>query len=314
MDRMVRSGFILAVAVIVFSAAGLAADLTSQPTLLDQGWRVTDQAGQRVVELRAQVLEADATAAHHALRFVVESRQAPQSVTESAETESWQALSTVPGDDSGVATLPYALLTPGRLYRFRAELVDTVSGAVIGQTPVTRDSGLLSAASVPVAPTGGNVDLDRELRDLALKGTGEMEGVHTAQRVGNNWVESGSGDITITSPNGRLLLHYTYTAQGASAASLTATATATGTFTLKNKKQSFAVTISNATAQITAAGHRRQRGTVIRRTGSKATGTFTGTVGTLPVSGLLTLTDGSQTLDLGTNTGKHEFTIQFTRS
>jgi hypothetical protein len=108
-------------------------------------------------------------------------------------------------------------------------------------------------------------------------------------------------------------LDYTYTSRGPSAATLTANATASGRL-VPPKGSPSSVTISSSYAKMTSAGKRKQVGDLVTRTGSTATGTFTGTVGGEPWSGLITMTKGIQTLDLGTNAGTHTFSISFTAS
>jgi len=172
-----------------------------------------------------------------------------------------------------------------------------------------------SAAAAPlVGPASETSGLVAQAQSLArVSGSGTMSGVHQARRVGGEWVEDGSGTIRIYSPQGSMVLYYTYHSHGPSAATLTATATATGTY-FQPKGPALPVKITSASAKMTFPGMRHQIGQVIRRTRATATGTFSGTVGGTPWNGSLQMTDGVQTLNLTTHTGSHSFDIQFTAS
>ncbi len=245
---------------------------------------------------------------------------------------------------------PYDLLVPGKLFRYRAELFDFSRAEVTREViitslenpfaalPVMAGAGLLGSAGrgLGVDPPGaealrrsqpapGSLSATAAAESApaltspgvtaasTASGSGQMNGRHTAQRVGGEWVEQGSGTMDVSGSQGRIVLNYTYNAHGPSAATLTATATATGwLYPPKGKAQR--VQITSASAQMTAAGARSQTGSLVSRTGSTATGTFTGLVGTEAWSGLLTMTNGFQTLHLNNHDGKHSFDIRFTAS
>jgi hypothetical protein len=74
------------------------------------------------------------------------------------------------------------------------------------------------------------------------------------------------------------------------------------------------VVITTASARMTFPGARRSAGRVIYRSGSTATGTFSGTVAGKLWSGVLTMTNGEQTYNLDTGNGSHRFEVQLTAS
>jgi hypothetical protein len=213
-----------------------------------------------------------------------------------------------------VGELPYSPPVPGTEFRYRAELVDRRNGAVVG-TAALSSAAKAASALLPAVGVAGAVAAiaGRGGGAATASGAGTMVGEHEAQRAGDQWVEHGSGVIDVTTTMGRMILNYQYDSTGPSAAELNATATATGELTTSGGGV-LAVTISSATAQMVVPGDREQTGSLIHRTGAVATGTFTGTVGGAPWSGLLTMTEGDQTLDLSTNAGAHQFNIRFTAS
>lgn len=326
----------MAAALFLSAAAAAAKDFT----LADQGWRILEQEGTRVVEMRVLLTNNSSTALDYEVRFRVEGDGTPVEVATSGEsatpaaarpTPEWQVTDTIsvkggplqPGKSEVVkAVFPHEVLQPGRACRFIAELVApgtdrvlataTITAAKITAAGAALSGGKLLAAlgAAAVAAGGGGGGGEQP---ATVSGSGTMVGTHESHRVSDEWVEHGSGDIDVTSADGHLVLHYTYDAYGADASSLSASATATGTFTPVSGAAE-AVTITTAAAQITRAGARQQSGPVITRTGAVATGTFSGTVGSRPWSGVLTMGDGTMTLNVNTDTGTHQFSIQFTAS
>jgi hypothetical protein len=334
----------------LFLAAGVAA-AAGEFSLVDQGWRILEQDGKRVVEMRVLLTNNSAAPLDYEVRFRVECQQCEAEAKTPAESAApatagvgtpplpaekpkpeWMPVSVVsvkggplaPGKAEVVkAIFPHEVLQPGKVCRFLAELVTpgsdkalataTITAAKIaaagaGMSGATVLAAVGAAAAVAGAGGGGGGE-----QPVTISGSGTMVGQHESHRVSGEWVEHGSGDIDVTSASGHLVLQYTYDAYGADASSLTATATATGTLT-PTAGTPEAVTISSASAQITQAGDRQQSGPVITRTGSVATGTFSGTVGSRPWAGVLTMTDGVMTLNLSSDTGTHQFNIQFTAS
>ncbi|MHC5035228.1 MAG: hypothetical protein ACYTFZ_09350 [Planctomycetota bacterium] len=314
----------------------------------DQGWRIVEQEGKRLVELRALVVNQSEEPLSYKVQFTVETEVGQVEVAEPAEAAEkvrppaepqWSEVKTIvvqggplaPGASEVVtAMFAYEVLESGRSYRFAVALLNASTDALLGAATITAakaaataaaaaagmgaakvvaGAALVAAASGGLGGGGGG----EEAATVSVSGSGTMTGQHETYRISGEWVESGSGTIDATGREGRLVLQYTYSAHGPSATSLTATATATGTLT-RPDNTSAAMQISSASAQITQPGTREQVGQVITRTGGTATGTFSGTVGGSPWSGVLTMTDGVMTLDLDSSTGTHEFNVQFTAS
>ncbi len=263
-----------------------------------------------------------------------------------AETAVTDAVS-VPAGASTEFTkrLPYEkMMGRGKAYRFQAELLGA-AGDVVAKTAISAREvpyvetvaglgglGLASltggaaglAALGPGQPRtveaekqkgrgrGGHSLLDTG--PVAFpSGQGTMEGTQTAQRVGGQWVEHGVGVIRVhCSGGGIMTLNYTYDSSGPNAAALSATAQGSGNYVAPNAKGTFPVTVSTASANMTFAGDRTQTGSVITRTHAQATGTFTATVGDQTFTGVLTISKGTETLDLATGQGTHSFAIRFT--
>jgi hypothetical protein len=324
-------------------AAAAAVRPNGDYSLTDQGWRVVEQDGKRLIEMQVLLTNKGRAPLVYEIRFLVEcqpaqpaGRQAGPS-TRKSEPE-WAVVGMVPvkggplgpGKSEVVkATVPYALLQPGEASRFEVQLLKPGSDNVLAAVVLTAAKGSAAAAALVaakvIAAAGAAVAVGRAAGGdgggeapppgpSTLSGSGTMTGQHESQRVGDEWTETGSGDIDVTSAQGHLVLHYTYEAHGPDAGSLAASATATGTFSPASGGATETVTISSATAQISRNGDRQQDGQVVTRTGCQATGTFSGTVGSRAWSGLLTMTDGAMTLDLSSNMGTHQFNIQFTAS
>lgn len=274
--------------------------------------------------------------------------QTTEPVWSVASTAATEAVS-VPAKSSAVVTkrIPYEQMEGGgKAYRFQAELLDA-AGQVVAHTaiaprdvefmplPAARQSG--TAPTALAGSTLGLVALQRARlggapaalqtasHDASVPsavrqslpefpgGRGVMEGTHVAQRVGGQWVEHGTGTITLRCKGGGVMtLDYVYDSQGTSAATLMATAQASGTYTGPGDQGTFAVSVPSANAQITFAGNRTQTGTVVTRTRAEATGTFTGTIDGQTFTGVLTITKGTETLDLATGQGTHSFIVRFT--
>lgn len=312
----------------------------------DQGWRLVELEGKRYVELSALVSNQSKEPLTYEVRFIVEVQIEEAKVKETAEPAVPAAEATAPAEpkwsltktisvrggplaagssEAVKTTFLYGELELGKVYRFRVELVNASTGALLAGATltaakaaaaaaagVTAQAAALGAAAVVVA-TGALGGGEEHPAPFSVSGSGTMSGQHESHRESEAWVEHGSGTIDVTCPQGHLLLDYTYDTQGPSAESLTAAATATGTLT-RADSSTLAVEVTSATAQITQPGTRQQVGQVITRTGATGTGTFSGTVGGSPWTGVLTLTEGVMTLDLDTNTGTHQFQIRFTAS
>ncbi len=321
---------------------------TGQISLFDQGWQIQEREGKRVVEVQALVVNGSQSPVEYQVRFILESQEMPRigpallSAKAAAPPAAvWSVVQTsiVPGGplapaavEGASAALPYELLAPGKAYRFRAELVDAAHGDVVASEAIRPAGGRFGAVGArasaeavkpPAVRPGASssavgMPVDRQLvaahdSDTSC-GSGTMSGTHTAVRLNGMWSESGSGTMTLlTHPAGIMELDYQYTSAGGSAANLVAQATATGSWTRENGKVE-PVTITSAVANMTYAGDRQQEGHLVTRTNATATGTFSGTVGGKTWTGLLTITAGTQTLDLSSNTGIHSFQIRFTAS
>jgi hypothetical protein len=294
------------------------------------GWQIAQRQGEPIVELTAIVVNESESPVQCEVRFVMErrelrahSRRATAAGDVRARTDGpWRVVDTVsvvgghlpPGAACPIsAELPGEALRSGAAHRVLVDLVDPSTGAPLDSRGVAaRASPAVSAAAV----VGVAILSDRLISDSGVTlpgGPGVMEGEHVAYRVGGEWVDGGSGTISVRTTEGLLSLDYTYTARGPSAASLTATATATG-WLRRQSGLSLPVTITSSSARMTFPGARREVGSLISRSGATATGTFTGTVGEDPCSGLLTMTNGSYTLDTATDRGQHRFEIQVTGS
>lgn len=341
-------GLALAGCLVAVLLPAQALGATGQLSLFDQGWRVQEREGKRVVEVQALVVNGSQLPVEYKVRFILESQEMPRigpdllsAKAAAPPAPAWSVVQTsiVPGGplapaavEEASAALPYELLAPGKAYRFRAELVDAASGDVVASEAIRPAGGRFGASRArasaetvrpPAVRPGASstavgVPADRQLvaaHDTETScGSGTMSGTHTAVRLNGMWSEWGSGKITLlTNPAGIMKLDYQYTSTGDSAANLVAQATATGSWRRYDGKVE-PVTIASATANMTYAGDRQQDGHLVTRTNATATGTFTGTVGGKTWTGLLTITAGTQTLDLSSNTGSHSFEIQFTAS
>jgi hypothetical protein len=332
-------------AAVVCGAGPAKAGAQADYSVEDQGWLIVEQEGERLVELRSLITNSSEEPLTYEVRFIIEAQvlepapeeaTEPAGATEDATTPSepeWSLTKTVPvrggplapgASEVVKATFPYEELVTGQVYRFRVQLVDASSGALLAGAAITAAKAagaaaaaagaaakVLAAAGAAVAIGGGLGGGGGEEAPVSVSGSGTMTGQHESHRVGDAWVEQGSGTIEVTCPQGHMVLNYSYNASGPSAESLTAVATATGTLT-PSVGAPLAVEISSASSQVTQPGAREQVGQVVTRTGALATGTFSGTVGGSPWTGVITMTEGVMTLDLDTDTGAHEFQVQFT--
>ncbi len=332
MSAFRRCVWALCFAVLISASVVLAlGETASEFSLVSQGWRVVEKDGKKGVEVSALVRNDSKSPLTYEVRFIVESREHPRSDQPrtsggASDQQPWTTLSTVPVRGGPLApgasapaktVIPHALLAWGREYRYRAELVDLSSGAVVGAAALSAvgkasaaaaaAAGAAAAVGAAAALGGGGGSSDSD------SGSGTMAGTHEARWVDGEWVEHGSGTIDVTTGQGRMVLEYTYDSHGPSAAELRATATASGELT-PTSGTPLAVEITSASAETTAAGTRVQTGSTVRRTGSTATGTFSGTVGGRPWTGLLTMTEGDMTLDLNSGLGEHQYRVRFTAS
>ncbi len=346
-----REWLVSALLCVLVVTAGLPAR-AGKASVMDAGWRVADQSGKSVLELHALVVNETAVPLIYHVRFLLESAALPAgakataggtknaadvktaaaaenaagattaaaSENAPADTTGWSVERTVtatgetlaPGASCPVTTdLPSDLLQPGRQYRCRAELVEGPYPMVApsSQCCLTPRQNLWGAVPVAgVAALGANTKAATPSNVFF----GFLRGTHTAVRVGP-WEEQGSGLIVMRNSDGRATLHYTYTSTGENAATLVATMSATGNLVhLDGRVEPIVITTGHA--EMTVAGNRTQVGQEVTRTGAAATGTFVGTLGGRPLSGVVTLTNGRETLNLASHTGVHSFTIEFTPS
>lgn len=323
-------GLALSVLLVGLSFATSVGYAAGEFSVANQGWGIVEEAGKRSVELRALVANHSKSPLVYEVRFVVESKERPPQGKRSnqpglAEGQStdpaWPPVHTVsvrggplgPGASALVrGIVPYDLLVPGKAFRYRAQLINLSDGMVMGTAIITSLARPFPVAAVAAGVAGAAALIAKGgAPSASVSGSGTMVGQHEAHRAGNEWVEHGSGTIDVTTPQGRMVLHYSYDSRGPSAGTLRATATATGQLS-STGGQPLPVEITSASARTTVAGTRQQTGSVIRRTGAVATGTFSGTVEGKPWTGALTMTDGDTTLDLSSNTGTHRFNIRFT--
>ncbi len=302
---------------------------TPASALVDQHWTIVGLDPQRVIELRVLVANNTSSPLKYHVRFIAEWAEAatlpvaPAGDAPGKATQWWPVQILVvhggplaAGASEVVAEkLPADVLEAPKAYRFRAELLDGASGAVLAETFVTRkdDQGAvkwLPAAALALLAGGGGSGSSGDTPG-SWTGSGTMVGTHEAQRVGSEWVEHGSGVITITGRGFQMVIDYTYDSHGPNAAALTAAGTGVGTIA-RPGQPSLPVNITSATAEMTAAGDRHQSGSVVTRTHCAATGTFDGMAGDHSYRGTITMTNGTQTLDLATHRGDHRFDIQFT--
>jgi hypothetical protein len=279
------------------------------------------------VELSVLVVNESQSPLSYEVRFIVESREharsdQPKQADGRSTEPAWTILSTIPVRGGPIApgasipvkaTVPQELLAWGKEYRYRAELIDLSTGMVVGTAVLSSlAKTILPAVAAAGLAVGAVAALSGE-SSPSTSGSGTMVGTHECQWVDGEWVEHGSGTIDVTTPQGRMVLQYSYDSRGPSAAGLRATATATGQLT-PPQGGPLSVEITSASAQTTTSGAREQTGSLVRRTGAAAAGTFSGTVGGKPWAGVLTMTDGDMSLDLDSGTGDHSYTIRFTAS
>jgi hypothetical protein len=310
-------------------AAGIAS-ATGRLALVDQGWRLLDEDGKRTVELNTVVVNECESPRDYAVDFVLECNERRPWATPASSSEPtgdpagqpWAAVTIIsvmggplaPGASTAVtARLPYEMLATGKLYRFRAELPAYLSGLLQTAPSIAGQASPLLSGAQFAALTTVSQSFSSEHSAREVSGAGVMSGEHEAHRTAGEWVESGSGTIDATTRQGRLVLEYTYSSHGTSAATLVASATATGQL-IQSDGEVVPVRITSASAQITFSGSRQEVGPIVRRSGATATGTFTGTVGGEIWTGLLTMRNGTHTLDPTTGIGQHSFDIQFTAS
>ena len=328
--RAHRLALSLAVCFVTVVVAGGAASAEGRVSLVDQGWRIVDQAGERTVELNTILVNESQSPLEYEVRFIVECSErvpqtypAPRSMAVSNPTgHPWLVYTTIsvlggplaPGASAAVEVrLPYELLTAGRYYRFRPELIDHSTDALVASAKTTSQASPFLAGAEFAALAVLSRPLLGGHTGAAVSGAGIMTGEHEAHRADGEWIERGSGTIEASTRQGRLVLEYAYSSHGTSTATLVATATATGQL-IRPSGEAVPVEITSASAQMTFPGARQDVGPIIRRSGATATGTFTGTVGDELWTGLLTMRNGTQTLDPTTGRGQHSFDIQFTAS
>ena len=298
-------------------------------SLVDQGWQVVDRNGARTVQLRALVVNYGDSPLRYQVQFVAEQGEAESAGGSSAqltaaspaESEAWVTVKTIAGGNGSLpprtsasvaGDLLYDELTPGRPYRFRAAVVDPETGFELAHARIAIPAASSVAGAGAVAAAAMLLDSHTENR-VTASGMGLMRGQHEAHRVNGEWVESGSGTIEMGTTKGHLHLEYAYTARGANAATLTATATATGRL-IRPSGSPAPVEITSASARMCFPGFRLESGQTVSRSGATATGTFGGTVGGAEWNGILSLRDGTYTLDLDTGRGEHSFQIQLVRA
>ncbi len=328
-----RAMLLCGVPAILFLAGGTAAAAPEQPQIVNRGWGIVEIDGKKYVELRALVVNPTDEPLKYEVRFIVEAGPASakaevktargEAAGRDTEEQSRRRVYKVkggplaPGASEPVkVTFPYEETKPGVALRFSAELVDLSTGAVLGAAAITAIHAPFIGAAVAgaglLAASGAFGGGDGE-ETITASGSGTMEGEHTAQWVGDGWQEQGSGTITVTGPGGTMVINYTYQSQGPNVSELVATATGSGTLT-KPDSSVVPVEITTATAQMQTPGDRIEAGGTITRSGSFATGTFSGTVGGVPWTGVITMSNGVMTWDSSSGAGVHTFDIQFTAS
>jgi len=296
----------------------------SQVTVVDNGWSVIEREGARTIEMSVIIANHGETPVRYQLLVSAEREATSPSVgthagpaqQPSPETDDWVAVKRVRVAEGVLeprtsvrkqADLVYDELVPGKAYRFRASVIDPETGSELASAQVTRAAAL-------AAPGFGGVGL-AVLSQGVLPGSGQggasgvMVGTHEAHRINGEWTETGQGTITMATAEGQLQLEYTYHAQGPTAAELSATAQAHGELMTNDGTPALAE-ISSASATMIYPGFRRESDGIISRSGASATGTFTGMAGGVSWNGILTLKEGTYTLDPATGLGGHSFEIQ----
>ena len=317
---------IVLVAVAMLVGSGVADSVT----LVNPERRiVVDVHGKRVVQLSAVVVNHGESPLVCSVQFIVEQRETGSargivvvSKTGSApESQRWVAVKTIsvaanlPAGAASAyvqAVFPYDELIPGKLYRFRAKVVDPKTGIEPASANVARlsDSAARGAGLTALGVVSSGLPADGRSR---ASGSGVMVGHHEAHRINGEWIENGSGTISMGVSDGHLHLQYTYSARGPSTTELAAEATATGEM-VRQDGSSVPVEISSASAQMTFPGFRREADGIISKSGARATGTFAGTIDGTQWSGVLTLRRGTYTLNPDTGRGEHRFEIQLVRA
>jgi hypothetical protein len=324
----------IAAVALLWPVASAASERAASP-LVDQHWWIVGLDPQRTIQLHVLVANHTPDPLRYHVRFTAEWAETAALAAAASEAQGdseappvttvWRPVQIVmvPGgplavgaSDSVAEELPADILEAPKAYRFRAELLDAESGEVLAETFITKQddrgaawlpaAGLAAVLVGNAAGPGSSHD-----RPEPLTGSGTMVGTHEAQRVGSEWVEHGSGVITITGHNFQMVIDYTYDSHGLNAASLSATGTGAGTITRPGRPP-VPVSITSATAAMAAAGDRHQSGSLVTRTHCAATGTFDGMAGDERYRGTVTMSNGTQTLDLVTHKGDHRFDIQFT--
>ena len=296
----------------------------SQVTVVDNGWSVVEREGARTIEMRVIIANHGETPVRYQLLLSTEREQKSSSdganSPSSPVVDGWVAVKTVrvaegvlePGTSVyEQADLVYDELVPGKAHRFRARVIDPDTGSELASTQMTQAAAL----AAPGVGAVGLAALSQGLLPGSRPGgtSGVMVGTHEAHRINGEWTESGQGTITMATAEGQLQLEYTYHAQGLTAAELSATAQAHGELTA-NDGTAVPAEITSASATMTYPGFRRETDGIISRSGASATGTFTGTVGEVSWSGILTLKEGTYTLDPVTGLGEHSFEIQLVQA
>ena len=323
-SRLVGMGVVCQVALsILFLGVGTA-DAADGVMLASQGWSIVDRSGSRMLQLGALVINHSDSSLHYRVRFLIQQAEsfadrvdAAHSMMPDENSPSWATVKTIPASTGAIApgtsasvqaSIPHDELVSGQAYRFRAEVEDAHTGAVLEETTIKRSAAALKFAGALV----GVAALTKDLWDddaAGADGAGVMFGRHEAHRVSGEWVETGSGTIDICTSEGRLLLDYTYGASGPNAATLAVSGTATGDL-FRREGAPLPATFTSTSLEIIFPGVRNEDGPVILRYGAKATGSFIGTVGDTSWSGVVTLSNGTHTLDPATGEGEHRFDIQ----
>lgn len=318
------------VVVLVTVAMLVSSGVADTVTLMNLERRiVVDGDGRRVVQLSAVVVNHGESPLVCRVQFIVEQRDSGSGqgivvvskTASAAESQRWVAVKTISvaanlpaGATSAYvqAVIPYDELIPGKLYRFRAKVVDPETGLEPASADVMRlsDSAGRGAGLTALGILSSGLPADGRSR---ASGSGVMVGHHEAHRINGEWIENGSGTISMGVSDGHLHLQYTYSARGASTAELAAEATATGEM-VGQDGSSVRVEISSASAQMAFPGVRREADGTISKSGARATGTFSGTIGGTQWSGVLTLRRGTYTLNPDTGRGEHRFEIQLVRA
>ena len=167
-SRAFRLAAALSVCLFALVSAVLG-DVSSQVSLVDQGWRVVEQSGERVVEMSVLVVNDGQTSLdQYEVLFILESSSLEQPGQSKAATPAsaprWTVVRAVSvkggpvaGDASVVvkATIPYSYLATGKAYRFRAELYGRSRDPILATIPLTSQAGAATGAVGGLASHAG---------------------------------------------------------------------------------------------------------------------------------------------------------------